>query len=142
MSAPVRCSAAIAAPFVGRLSDTIGRKAVALAGLLLGSGGTALISLFSWDWALLLAMITVGLSLMGTRSVLMATALEAVGTRETTVLGFIFAVGEGIGAAGAFLAGLVGEIDLTWSLVFSAALALAAAVVMALQPTRRRDAAE
>jgi len=130
-------SAAFAAPFVGRLSDRIGRKAVALAGLLLGSVGTTLVSLFSWDWALLLAMITVGLSLMGTRSVLMATALEAVGTRETTVLGFIFAVGEGIGAAGAFLAGLVGEIDLTWSLVFSAALALTAAGVVALQPTRR-----
>ena len=135
-------SAALAGPFIGRLSDRISRKMVALVGLLMGSVAIAMISLFSWDWALLLAMVAVGLSLMGTRSVLMATALEAVGTRETTVLGFIFAVGEGIGAAGAFLAGLVGEIDLTWSLVFSAALALAAAGVVALQPARQIQPAE
>lgn len=129
-------SGALAAPFMGRLSDRISRKMVALAGLLAGAGAVVLFSVVSVNWALLLAMIAAGLSLIGTRPVLMATALEAVGTRETTVLGFVFAVGEGIGAAGALLAGLVGQINLAWSLMFAAAMALLAAGIVAVQPAR------
>ena len=46
------------------------------------------------------------------------------------------AVGEGLGGLGALLAGLVGEISLSYSLVFSAVVALLAVVVVLLQPRK------
>ena len=125
----------MAATLIGRLSDRFDRKIVSLAGLLVGGAAVALFAFASWEWAFLVAMVAIGLSLIGIRPVLMATALEAVGTRETSVLGFIFALGEGVGAVGAFLAGLIGEIGLTWSLVFAAASALLAAGILATQHT-------
>jgi MFS family permease len=126
-------SGALAATLVGRFSDRKDRKMVSLVGLVAGGGAVAVFGFVSREWALVLAMIAIGLALMGTRPVLMATALEAVGTRETSVLGFIFALGEGVGAIGAYLAGLVGEISLTWSLVFAAALAVLSAGLVAIQ---------
>jgi len=82
--------------------------------------------------------VVIGVTFIGIRPTLMATALETVGARETSVLGFIFALGEGVGAVGAFLAGLVGGIGLTWAIIFAAALALLSAGILAARPTVTR----
>ena len=46
------------------------------------------------------------------------------------------AVGEGLGGLGAVLAGLAGEISLSYALVFGAGVALLAAAVVLLQPSK------
>ena len=64
----------------------------------------------------------------------MATALERIGHRESTVLGLISAVGEGVAALGAVLAGLVGDIDLAYALILAAILSVLAG--LAVVPVR------
>ena len=64
----------------------------------------------------------------------MAMALERIGHRESTVLGLISAVGEGVAALGAVLAGLVGDIDLAYALILAAILSVLAG--LAVVPVR------
>ena len=54
---------------------------------------------------------------------------------SSAVLGIALAVGEGLGGLGAVLAGLAGEISLSYALVFGAGVALLAGVVVLLKPT-------
>ncbi len=122
-SAMVLCGAVVA-PFLGQLSDRIGRRSIVLIGLLGGSMAVAFIPLAPEPATVVLAMVAGGLLLIGVRAVLMAAALEMGGRRESTVLGFLFLASEGLGAGGAGLAGLVGNVDLAYALLFSATLAL------------------
>ncbi len=122
-SAMVLCGAVVA-PFLGQLSDRMGRRSIVLIGLLGGSMAVGFIPLAPEPATLVLAMVAGGLLLIGVRAVLMAAALEMGGRRESTVLGFLFLASEGLGAGGATLAGLVGNVDLAYALFFSAALAL------------------
>ena len=122
-SAMVLCGAVVA-PVLGHLSDRMGRRSIVLIGLLGGSVAVAFIPLAPGPTTVVLAMVAGGLLLIGVRAVLMAAALEMGGRRESTVLGFLFLASEGLGAGGATLAGLVGNVDLAYALLFSAALAL------------------
>ena len=74
-----------------------------------------------------------GLFLLGIRAAVTATALEVVGRWETTMLGIALAVGEGVGGLGAVLAGLAGEENLSYALIFGAGVALLAGVIVVLQ---------
>ena len=125
---------AVMGPLAGHLSDRLGRKSIALAALLGGGLFAALFSVASGAPGLLSSMILAGMLLLAARAVLMASALEMVGKSETPVLGFLFLVSNGGGALGALLGGLVGDVDLSYSIALVAALALAAAAVMVLHP--------
>ena len=126
----------IAALWFGRISDAVGRRPVILAGLVLGSASLLILSLATGTVALFVATTAAGVFLLGTRAAITATALEIVGRWETTVLGIALAVGEGVGGLGAVFAGLAGEINLSYALVFGAGMALLAGVVVLLQPSR------
>lgn len=124
----------VAALWFGRISDAVGRKPVILAGLILGSGSLLCLSISTNTVALFSSAIAAGLFLLGIRAVVTATALEVVGRWETTVLGIAMAVGEGLGGLGAVLAGLAGEIHLSYALVLGAGIALLAVGAVFLQP--------
>jgi FSR family fosmidomycin resistance protein-like MFS transporter len=126
----------IAALWFGRVSDAVGRRPVILAGLVLGSASLLILALATGTVALFVATTAAGLFLLGIRAAITATALEIVGRWETTVLGIALAIGEGVGGLGAVLAGLAGEINLSYALVFGAGMALLAGVVVLLQPRR------
>ena len=68
--------------------------------------------------------------MLGIRSVIMAMALEKVGHRESTVLGLISSVGEGVAAVGAVLAGALGDINLAYALMLAAILSVFAGLVL------------
>jgi len=87
--------------FMGRLSDTIGFRAVMLTGLLLGWGGT-LLTMIAWD----LTSLNVGRFAVGLSSSLIVTSasvglvhISAEGTshRVSMITSFLLAVGFGLG---------------------------------------------
>jgi predicted MFS family arabinose efflux permease len=125
---------AVAAPVIGRISDRAGRKRVALLGLFGGGVCTWLVTVAPGAPGVFFFLMATGALSLSVRVVLMAMALEIVGSREATVLGFISAIGEGLGAIGAAAAGIAAERSLATALVFSAALSLASGLVAVLHP--------
>ena len=125
---------AVAAPAAGRISDRKGRKPIALLGLLGGSGCACLVPVAPGTLGVFMALIATGLFLIAVRSVLIAMALEVVGRREITVIGFLFAIGGSAGAGGAALAGLVGNSSLAMTLVLTSVLALTSGLLVGVSP--------
>jgi MFS family permease len=123
----------IAALLFGRISDVVGRRPVILTGLVLGSGCLLLLAVSTSTATLFVSATAAGLFLLGIRAAVTATALEVVGRWETTMLGIALAVGEGVGGLGAVLAGLAGEKNLSYALIFGAGVALLAGVIVVLQ---------
>ena len=125
---------AVAAPAVGRVSDRGGRKPVTLLGLFGGAVCMWLVTVAHGAPGVFLVLLVAGALSLSVRVVLMAMAVEIVGRREATVLGFLSAIGEGLGAIGAAAAGLAAERSLATALVFAALLSLASGVVAVLHP--------
>jgi len=73
------------------------------------------------------------------RPVYLAAAVEMAGKRESTSLGLIYAVMDGIGATGGLLAGLAGTNDLRLALVFSAGAATVSGLFAIVHPFSVRD---
>ncbi|MGA1600421.1 MAG: MFS transporter [bacterium] len=103
-------SGALAQPFIGKLSDVVGRKRV-----IVGGNGLAAVAAFlavTFDGAAslpgTLAMLLLGVALLeSVRATVLAAAVEFAGSREGAALGFAFSLMDGIGALGALLAGWV-----------------------------------
>lgn len=127
-------SGGAAAPILGRLSDQAGRKAIVAAAMLFTAVGSAMIAL-DGHWLVLItgAILAAGLT-VGVRPPLLAAALEMTGRRESTALGLVYGVMEGVGAFGGFLAGLLGSSDLRYAFVFAAAAALLASIIAIAHP--------
>lgn len=111
---------AIAAPLMGRLSDSMSRKRVVVLSSFIGAGGILLTAASTHPVPLVLGVVIAGTVLTGMRPVYLAAAVEMVGRRETTALGMIYAVMDGIGSLGGLLAGLAGTNDLRYAFVFAA----------------------
>ncbi len=122
----------VLAPVVGRISDRVGRKPIALLGILGGGVCAWLVTIAPGTLGLFAALMATGTLMLSIRVVVMAVALELVGGRETTVIGFLFTLGEAPAALATALAGLVGEVDLGLSLVLAAGLSLASGVAAAI----------
>ena len=71
------------------------------------------------------------------RPVLMAMALETIGRREATVLGFISTIGEVVSAPAAAVAGMVADINLTYPFILSAGLSGVAGFLVAARTNSR-----
>ena len=133
----------LTAPVMGRISDEWGRRPIAIVASLLGAGGALLVG-FSANPVLLImgAVIAAGV-LTGVRPPLLAAALELTGRRESTSLGLVYALMDGVGALGALLAGLAGSVDLRYALVFAAgasSISALAALAAAFPRATRADA--
>ncbi len=118
-------------PFVGKISDIAGRKA-----LLIGTVGLAAVcagaaGLLSGFLPFIVSLVGAASLLTAIRPVILAAAVEFSGDSESTTMGLVFAILDGVGALGALLSGLAGEIDLSLAFLLSAVLS-AASIVLAL----------
>ena len=120
----------VAAPFVGHVSDKVGRKAMATSGLIGGGICAWSITFVPSDITIFPLLIVTGLLMLTIRSVIVAMALEKVGHRESTVLGLIASVGEGFAALGAVLAGILGDMSLEFPLILAAILSIIAGLAI------------
>ena len=129
----------LAAPAMGQMSDRFGRKRLVVLSALIGAAGI-LLAAYSDNVVVMLTGAIVGATaLSGMRPVYLAAAVEMVGKRESTSLGLIYAVMDGLGATGGLLAGLAGTNDLRLALVFAASASLVSGVFAIAHPFAVRD---
>ena len=116
-------------PFFGKYSDTKGRKPM----ILLVLFSVSFFALFagladSLYWAILGLLPSV-VMLTAVRPVILATAVEYSSKSESTTLGIIFTVLDGVGMFGALLAGMIAEFEIGYAFIMAAVLALCAALI-------------
>jgi len=116
-------------PFFGKYTDSRGRKPMILVVLFAVSFFALFAGLSdSLYWAICGLMPAVVL-LTAVRPAILAAAVEYSGKSESTTLGIIFTVLDGVGMFGALCAGLVGEIELKYAFILAAVFAFASALV-------------
>ena len=128
-------SGAVAAPLIGRISDRAGRTPITLVGLLGGGISAWLITVAPGTAGIFALLFLTGFLMLTVRPVLMAMALETIGRREATVLGFISTIGEVVSAPAAAVAGMVADINLTYPFILSAGLSGLAGFLVVARPT-------
>lgn len=103
---------AVLQPWMGKVSDNIGRRPLIILGNTLAAG-SAFCAWMSTSFVLSLIALGIALTvLVGIRAVLLAAAVDHAGAREGTSLGLAFAFMDGFAASAAVLAGLAGDNDL------------------------------
>ena len=118
-------------PVVGHASDVLGRKRLLIA--IIASGGSFALAAAVIDslGPFLVCLVLAVALLTAVRPVVLAAAVEFSGERESTTLGLVFTVMDGVGAGGALLAGLAGSQDLSRAFLLAAGFA-GTAVLLAL----------
>ena len=120
---------ALLQPLMGHLSDVRGRRRVFAWSLLAAAPlGIAMPFITSPIIAIVFLVAMVG-SFYGVRSVVLASAVDFAGKREGTTLGITFVIMDGVGALGALLGGLAGDINLAYAFVLASAFAVVSAVI-------------
>ena len=116
---------ALAQPIVGRAADRTGRKPVIVVGSFLAAAAVFLVGLLDHNMVVALAGLLVAvMTLTAIRSALIAAAVDYAKEREGTTLGLAFSLLDGVGALGAWLAGLAGNVDLAFAFLLAAVLAV------------------
>ena len=119
-------------PFFGKYSDRRGRKPMILL-VLFGASFFALFAGLSDNlyWAILGLLPSVAI-LTAVRPVILAAAVEYSRKSESTTLGIVFTVLDGVGMFGALMAGMVAEFALRYAFIMAAVLALGAGLLCLL----------
>lgn len=116
---------AIVQPWVGKISDNLGRRPVVAFGTLIAGLSTMTIILTANVYLVILLMIIAVATLSAIRAAVLAGAVDHSGHSEATTLGLAFVMMDGIGALGAVFAGLAATIS--WDYMFSLAAILSLA---------------
>ena len=119
-------SGSLCQPYIGKVSDIAGRKKFIIGTILVAAlfaFGAGYFLAFPFFLACLVGAASL---LTAVRPVILAAAVEFSGKSESTTLGLVFAILDGVGALGALIAGFAGEIDLSLAFTISAVLALVA----------------
>jgi FSR family fosmidomycin resistance protein-like MFS transporter len=125
---------ALAQPWMGKISDSVGRRPLIVLGNAIAAGA-AFVAWLSSSFALTLVALGVALTvLVAIRSVLLAAAVDHAGGREGTSLGLTFAFMDGFAASAAVLAGLAGESDLANAFLLASGFSLLAFVLAIAMP--------
>ena len=120
---------AVLQPFIGGISDRVGRRPVIVIGNLMAALCAATMFL-SPGLAILFAVQVIAIgTLTAIRSALLAAFVEHAGSKESTTLGLAFSLMDGVGAIGALLAGAVGTIQLEYAFALSAVLSTMAMIL-------------
>ena len=128
---------ALGQPWMGKISDHIGRRPICL-----GGNAIAMVGAFV-AWAspslivTVLALAAVLIVQVAIRAVLLAAAVDHAGGREGTSLGLTFAFMDGFAASAALLAGLAGESDLANAFLLASFFSLLATGLALVMPRRR-----
>jgi FSR family fosmidomycin resistance protein-like MFS transporter len=132
---------ALAQPWMGKISDSVGRRPL----IILGNAIAAAAAFVAWmSSTVVLSLIALGIALtvlVAIRAVLQASAVDHAGGREGTSLGLTFAFMDGFAASAAVLAGLAGENDLANAFLLASGFSLVAVVLAVATPKSTRTAA-
>ena len=116
-------------PAFGKFSDARERKPMILIVLFAASFFALFAGLAdSLTWAILGLLPSIAI-LTAVRPVILAAAVEYSDGSESTTLGIVFTLLDGVGMAGALLAGFIGEIDLAYAFLLGAGLAFVSALI-------------
>lgn len=128
---------ALGQPWMGKISDQIGRKPISVGGNALA----AVAAFVAWlSTSIEVTLIALGVALIvgvAIRAVLLAAAVDHAGNREGTSLGLAFAFMDGFAASAALLAGLAGEVHLAHAFLLASGFSVLATVLALSMPRRR-----
>jgi MFS transporter, FSR family, fosmidomycin resistance protein len=133
---------AIMQPWMGKISDNIGRRPL----IILGNAVAAAAAFVAWiSSSFMLSLMALGIALIvlvAIRAVLLAAAVDHAGAREGTSLGLTFAFMDGFAASAAVLAGLAGENDLSNAFLLASGFSLLAVILALGTPKPVRELAK
>lgn len=119
---------AVVQPLAGRFSDRIGRKPVIVVGNLIAAVAALSVWMLGDNILLALACFAVAITVMtAIRSAILATAVDYSSHREATTLGLTFSFLDGVGALGAWLAGMAANVEIGSAFLLAGVLAAIAA---------------
>jgi MFS family permease len=125
---------ALLQPWIGKISDRVGRRPLIVFGNATAAGA-AIVAWLPATFAFSLVALGVALTvLVAIRAVLLAAAIDHAGGREGTSLGLAFAVMDGFAASAAVLAGWVGENDLANAFLLASGFSSVAVVLAITAP--------
>ena len=120
---------ALAPPWVGKISDIVGRRPVVVFGNLTAAAAIALLVFQPSLWVMIAAMVVAVAALDAIRAAILAGTVDHSGRSEGTTLGLAFMLLDGIGALGAVLAGIAAGFSWPHMFCLAAAFSLGAAVL-------------
>ena len=120
---------ALAQPWVGKISDIVGRRPVVVFGNLTAAAAIALLVFQPSLWVMIAAMVVAVAALDAIRAAILAGTVDHSGRSEGTTLGLAFMLLDGIGALGAVLAGIAAGFSWPHMFCLAAAFSLGAATL-------------
>ncbi len=129
---------ALLQPWMGKLSDRVGRRPLIVFGNAAATGA-AFVAWLPTTFGLSFIALGVALTvLVAIRAVLLAAAIDHAGGREGTSLGLAFAFMDGFAASAAVLAGLAGENDIANAFLLASGFSLVAVIIAVTTPKPAR----
>ncbi|MEQ8666348.1 MAG: MFS transporter [Rhodospirillales bacterium] len=120
---------ALTQPWVGKISDRVGRRPVAYAGNFTAAAAAAAIAFHLPLVPAIAVMIVAVATLSAIRAAILAGMVDHAGRSEGTTLGLAFVLMDGVGALGAVFAGLAANLSWTHAFGLSATFALGAGIL-------------
>ena len=116
-------------PFAGQYTDRQGRKSLVMTALVASSLFACLAGLSSSFSGSMTGLLPAAVLLTIIRPVVLATAVDYSGKSESTTMGIVFTVLDGVGMLGALFAGLIGGFSLNYAFLLASGFATISALI-------------